>query len=398
MKAKVLAIIPARGGSKGIPGKNLKPIAGKPLLVYSIERALQAESVGRVVVSTDDAQIAEVAKNNGAEVIIRPAQISGDEASSESALLHVLDTLHDKEGYEPDLVVFLQCTSPLTLPEDIDGTVNALLETNADTALSVTPFHYFLWQEGKNGDATGINHDKSVRLLRQQRQPQYLETGAVYVMRAQAFKESKHRFFGKTAVYVMPSERCLELDEPVDFEVARVLMCRQEKLQKSQMLPEAIEALVLDFDGVFTDNKVILLQNGTEAVVCNRSDGLVIERLKKFGIPVLVISTEKNPVVQKRCSKLNVECIHGIDDKRAILLQWLNEHQIDASNVVYVGNDINDLECMKAVGCAVAVSDAYPEPRAAARIVLSSSGGQGAVRELVELIFTKIGKGRRWHE
>lgn len=221
---KAFAIIPARGGSKGIPRKNLQMLAGKPLVAHTIEQAQAAASIARVLVSTDDAEIGAVAQRRGAEVIWRPAAISGDTASSESALLHVLATLQQSEGALPDLLVFLQCTSPLTLAADIDGTVQTLLAEKADTALAVTPFHYFLWQQAENGEAVGINHDKCVRLLRQQRTPQYRETGAVYVMQTNGFLQTKHRFFGKTALYVIPAERCLEIDEPFDFQMAEWLL------------------------------------------------------------------------------------------------------------------------------------------------------------------------------
>ena len=251
---KILAIIPARGGSKGIPCKNVRVVAGKPLVAHTIEHARQAHSVDRVIVSTDDPGIAAVSEQCDAEVVWRPAEISGDKSSSESALLHVLEYLQQAEGYEPDLVVFLQCTSPLTLPDDIDGTVQALLSENADSALAVVPFHYFLWRRDEKKDAVGINHDKHVRLLRQQREPEFLETGAVYVMRTEGFKKAKHRFFGKTAMYVMPPERCLEIDESIDFCIAKVLVREQQRQQKLQVLPDCTAALVLDFDGVFTDN------------------------------------------------------------------------------------------------------------------------------------------------
>lgn len=226
---KAIAIIPARGGSKGILRKNLQAVAGKPLVAHTIEQARAAHTIARVLVSTDDADIGAVAQCHGAEVIWRPAAISGDTASSEAALLHVLMTLQQTEGMLPDLIVFLQCTSPLTLAADIDGTVEALLAAKADTALAVTPFHYFLWQQGENGDAVGVNHDKRVRLLRQQRAPQYRETGAVYVMQTTGFLQTKHRFFGKTALYVMPAERCLEIDDPFDLQMAEWLLQTQHQ-------------------------------------------------------------------------------------------------------------------------------------------------------------------------
>ncbi|MBA7709847.1 hypothetical protein ES703_118773 [subsurface metagenome] len=345
----------------------------------------------RVVVSTDDPEIAAVSAQYGAEVVWRPAEISGDTASSESALLHALEHLERTERYKPDLVVFLQCTSPLTLPKDIDATVQALLDEDADSALAVTPFHYFLWQRDNRGDGVGINHDERVRLLRQEREPQFLETGAVYVMRAQGFREAEHRFFGKTAMYVMPGERWLEIDEPIDFRIAEVLMAGQQHQQRLGTLPKTIAALVLDFDGVFTDNRVIVFQNGREAVVCHRGDGLGLAQLTRLGVSVLVLSSEVNPVVQARCDKLGIACLHGMEDKHKALLAWLADRDIEASQVIYVGNDVNDLRCLQAVGCGIAVSDAHPRARAAAEIVLSAPGGGGAIREVAELIEQRLG-------
>jgi len=386
-----LAIIPARGGSKGIPHKNIRPLAGLPLIAHNIQQALQSRYVNRLVVSTDDAEIAAAARQYGAEVVWRPAEISGDSASSETALLHTLDHLSQVDVYRPELLVFLQCTSPLTLAEDIDGTIQALLDQGADTALAVIPFHYFLWREA-GGDAVGINHDKSIRPLRQEREAQYLETGAVYVMRVEGFLQARHRFFGKTALYEMPAERRLEIDDPVDFEIGEVLVRRQAARQRSARLPQTIAALVLDFDGVFTDDKVIVSQDGTESVRCSRSDGMGIGMLKKTGLPVWVLSTETNPVVQVRTSKLGIPSRQGLKDKGLALKQLLQEQGFDPLQVVYVGNDVNDLPCLELVGCAVAVADAHPEVLAQADLVLGHRGGDGAIREICEMIMEKMRK------
>lgn len=226
---EILAIIPARGGSKGIPHKNIISLAGKPLLIHSVDAALKAKRVTRVVVSTDDPEIAAVAKKGGADVVERPPEISGDSASSELALLHTLSALKDKDGYEPDLVVFLQCTSPLTTSDDIDKTVEKLITAGADTALAVAPFHYFLWSENAEGEAQGINHDKSKRVMRQENKSQYIEAGAVYVMDTIGFKKHQHRFFGKTVMYTMDEERCFEIDEPVDLIIAENMLLASKK-------------------------------------------------------------------------------------------------------------------------------------------------------------------------
>ncbi len=388
MSQQILAIIPARGGSKGIPRKNIHFLAGKPLLAHSIEAAQRTPSITRVAVSTDDEEIGVVTTQYGAEVIWRPAEISGDNASSESALLHALSFLEENENYTPDILVFLQCTSPLTLSVDIEGTIQTLIREDADCALAVTPFHYFLWQSDDQGNTSGINHDKSKRLLRQEREPQYLETGAVYVMRADGFRKMKHRFFGKTVMYPMPHERTLEIDEPVDFKIAEMLVREQDKTTKIKRLPKPVEALVLDFDGVFTDNKVIVAQDGTESIIANRGDGWGLAQLKKIGLPVLVLSTETNPVVQARCDKLDLALLQGIDDKWQVLQDWLVDRKIDPAKVVYVGNDLNDLDCLKGVGCAVVVHDAHPQVKPFATIVLQNPGGKGAIREIVDLILS----------
>jgi N-acylneuraminate cytidylyltransferase len=384
-----LAIIPARGGSKGIPRKNILPLAGRPLIAFNIEQARLSRYVNRLVVSTDDAEIAAVAQQYGAEVVWRPAEISGDTASSESALLHTLEHLKQSEGYQPDVLVFLQCTSPLTLADDIDGTVQALLDQGADCALATIPFHYFVWRQAE-GDAVGINHDKRSRPLRQERQPQYLESGAVYVMRVEGFLAARHRFFGKTALYVMPAERRLEIDDPVDFQIAEVLVRQQGRLARSARLPETVAALILDFDGVFSDDKVYVFQDGREAVRCDRSDGMGIGLLKKAGLPIWVLSTEPNPVVRARADKLGILCLQGLKDKGVALSQLLQEQGIQPSQVVYVGNDVNDLPCMAQVGCAVAVADAHPAVLAQAKIILEHNGGDGAIREICELILERM--------
>ena len=384
---EILAIIPARGGSKGIPRKNVLPLAGKPLIAHSIAAALASRLVTRVVVSTDDAEIAAVARNHGAEVVMRPDALAGDVARSEDALLHVLDTLEETEGYRPEAIAFLQCTSPLTAPEDIDGTLVALEEKQADSALAVVPFHYFLWSASGDGSAEGINHDKSFRLMRQQREPEFVETGAVYAMRTEGFRQARFRFFGKTVMHEIPVEHWQEIDEPADFRIAEERMSRLARSGPSpDVLPARVAALVMDFDGVLTDDRVFVSSAGEESVACSRSDGMGIELLRNAGLAMTVISKEQNAVVAARCRKLKLECSHGIDTKLPLFLNWLEERGIAPGDAIYVGNDINDLPCMEAAGCAVAPADAHPRAKAAARIVRSADGGRGVIRELADML------------
>jgi len=229
---KILAIIPARGGSKGIPNKNVQCVGGKPLITRTIATALKSNLINRLIVSTDDKEIEHISKNSGAEVIMRTPEISGDEASSESALLDVLGKLKIKENYVPDIVVFLQCTAPFTTEEDVDGTINKLIENQADCGLAVKEFHYFIWEYNDVlNTAVGVNHkDRYLRELRQERPPQYLEAGAIYVMKTTGFLKNKNRFFGKISIYIMPSARVFEIDDPIDLSIADLIASNLDQL------------------------------------------------------------------------------------------------------------------------------------------------------------------------
>lgn len=388
---KPIAIIPARGGSKGLPRKNILPLCGRPLVAWNIQAALEAFGPGHVFVTTDDAEIAAISGRYGARIIHRPAELAADKASSESALLHALMEINTLEGDLPDHFVFLQCTSPLTTAEDLLGIMGVLHSNNADCAFSATPSHRFLWNSNVGGSAAGINHDSRVRLRRQDREPEYAENGAIYTMRTAGFLETKHRFFGKTVIHVMPEERSWEIDSPTDFKIAAMLLRERLHAQRAALLPRPPAAVVFDFDGVMTDNRVLTGQDGGELIACDRSDGLGIAGLRATGIPILVLSTEENPVVAARCAKLKLPCLHGVEDKATRLKQWLTDENIDPVNTIYVGNDRNDSKCLELVGCPVAVADAYPEALQRALIVLENPGGKGAVRELCDLILAKIG-------
>ncbi|EAQ81616.1 acylneuraminate cytidylyltransferase [Blastopirellula marina] len=387
------AIIPARGGSVTIPRKNLISIAGKPLIVWTIEAARSAATVERVIVTTDDGEIADVSRKAGAEVVVRPEALSGPDASSESALMHVLETYLADGKSLPDSIAFLQCTSPLTRAEDIDGTVGALYRDKADTALAVVPFHYFLWKKGASADAEGVNHDKSARLLRQQREQEYLEAGAVYVMRTKGFLERRFRFFGKTAMYEMPIRRRWEIDESDDIPIVEALLAVDasrlaESAGRVRRFPRVqdVDAVVFDFDGVFTDNKVHVNADGTETVVCNRADGLGLGLLRETGVPLLVLSKERNTIASVRCKKLDIPCQLGIDDKLTFLKAWVEERGFALQRIVYVGNDVNDVECLDAVGYGAIVADAEAALFSEGRYVLRRAGGEGAVREVCDFL------------
>ncbi|MBZ6172473.1 MULTISPECIES: N-acylneuraminate cytidylyltransferase [Streptomyces] len=390
---RVLAVIPARGGSKGVPAKNLASVGGVPLVSRAVRECRATRLVTDVVVSTDDQAIAAAAREAGAEVVLRPAAIAGDTATSEAAVLHAMDTHEALHGAAVDVVLLVQCTSPFIVREDIDGVAGAVAEDGADTAVTVAPFHGFVWRDGadeasedgsrRDTGGYGVNHDKAYRPRRQDRPQDLLETGAAYAMAAPGFRKHGHRFFGRTELVRTDPARVLEIDDPHDLARARALAPHFDAARPGA-LPTAddIDAVVLDFDGTQTDDRVLIDSDGREFVSVHRGDGLGIAALRRSGLTMLILSTEVNPVVAARARKLKLPVLHGIDRKDLALKQWCEEQGIAPERVLYVGNDVNDLPCFALVGWPVAVASAHDAVRGAARAVTTVPGGEGAVREV----------------
>ncbi|MGA5328594.1 cytidylyltransferase domain-containing protein [Streptomyces griseoincarnatus] len=426
---RVLAVIPARGGSKGVPAKNLAPVGGVPLVARAVRECRAARHVTDVVVSTDDAAIAETARQAGAEVVLRPADLAGDTATSEAAVLHALDAHEALHGARVDVVLLVQCTSPFLTREDVDGVAAAVADGGADTAVTVAPFHGFLWRDAGTGapgadvaaghgpvlgagaasapdrgtgtgapsgpgddpaaaraepaaGGHGVNHDKSFRPRRQDRPQDFLETGAAYAMDAAGLREHGHRFFGRTDLVRTDPARVLEVDDPHDLARARALAPLLDAGRTGLPTADDIDAVVLDFDGTQTDDRVLIDADGREFVSVHRGDGLGVAALRRGGLKLLILSTEQNPVVAARARKLKIPVLHGVDRKDLALKQWCEEQGIAPERVLYVGNDVNDLPCFALVGWPVAVASAHDAVRGAARAVTTLPGGDGAVREI----------------
>ncbi|MGZ2224183.1 cytidylyltransferase domain-containing protein [Glutamicibacter nicotianae] len=371
----VMAIIPARGGSKGIRLKNLREIGGKSLLGRAIESARSAAAVSDVVVSTDHEQIKAEALRYGARVIDRPADIAGDTASSESVLLHALANAES----QPEITVFIQCTSPFIDPEDLDAAIAAVASQRADVSFAAVADHGFHWGLDPQGEAVAVGHDKLHRPRRQDREPRFRETGAFYVMDTRGFLEAGHRFFGKVRVHEVPAEHGLDIDTEADLLLAGLAVPANRE-------PIEVDAVITDFDGVHTPDTAYVDEHGTETVRVSRSDGMGVARLRAAGVKFLILSKETNPVVAARAAKLKVEVAHGIENKAEYVARWLADESINPARVAYLGNDINDLGAMALVGWPITVADAHHDVHLAARHTLTRKGGHGAVRELAELV------------
>jgi YrbI family 3-deoxy-D-manno-octulosonate 8-phosphate phosphatase len=404
VKPEVLALIPARGGSKGIPRKNIRPFAGYPLISYSIAAALKAKTVTRVIVSTDDEEISEVADRYQAEVpFLRPAELAEDNTTDFPVFQHALDWLEKNEGYHPEIVVQLRPTSPIRPPDCVDQAVSLLIDhQEADSVRGVVlsgQDPHKMWrinEQGKMVQLLDVPHIKEPYNAPRQSLPKtYWQTGHIDAIRTSTIF-GKYSLSGDVILpLLLDSCYTVDIDTLDDWQRAELLVT-QRRVEggfemvspgpRTRPLPKRVSLLVLDFDGVLTDNRVWVDQDGRESIAANRSDGIGISRLRKSGIEVMVLSTEPNPVVAARCRKLNLPFKQAVEEKGSALEAVLVEKQIDPECVVYLGNDVNDLPCFSRVGWAVVVADAHPDVKIHADHVLSRNGGEGAVRELCDLL------------
>ncbi|HTU27236.1 MAG TPA: acylneuraminate cytidylyltransferase, partial [Pirellulales bacterium] len=374
---------------------------------YSIASGLLAKHVTRVVLSTDSEEIAAVGRAYGAETpFMRPAEHAQDDTMDFPVFLHAVEWLREHERYRPDVVVQLRPTTPLRPRGMVDESVEILLaDPLADSVRGVTTpkqTPYKMWREvdGLLVQLLESEFAEPYNMPRQRLPKAWFQTGHIDAIRTTTIVE-KHSLSGRRVrPLFLDSIYCVDIDTADDFVQAERLIERiAEQIDLPRRAdgaavrrwPEQVELVVFDFDGVHTDNRVLVLDDGQEAVLCDRGDGMGVALLRRRGVPMVVLSTEKHPIVRQRCEKLKIECHHGLDDKAAALRALCQERNVRLERTIYVGNDVNDLECMRAVGWSVAVADSHAAVLAQADQVLSRRGGFGAVRELCDLVLQRLG-------
>ena len=404
-KLEVLAVVPARGNSKSIPRKNIRPLGGVPLIAYSIAAGLQSRAVTRTIVSTDDEEIAAIARQYGAETpFMRPEEFSRDETLDFPVFKHALEWLAEHEDYHPDVLIQLRPTSPFRPPELLDQAVQLLLDhPQADSVRGVVPSGqnpYKMWSVNPDGSMSPIltmaGVTEAFNAPRQQLPDTYWQTGHVDAIRPRAILE-KNSMSGDVILplFIDPAYT-VDIDTLLDWQRAETsIMEDRLKIvapeQGHRPFPAAPRLLILDFDGVMTDDRVWVDQDGREMVAASRADGFGLERLRQLtGVQVLVMSKETNPVVAARCAKLKLDVLQSVGDKASALNKLYIERGLKPADVLYVGNDLNDLPCFPLVGFAAAPADAFPVVRQSADLVLQNPGGFGAVRELCELLIERL--------
>jgi len=397
---EVLALIPARGGSKGIPRKNIRAFAGAPLIAWSITAALRAEMVTRVVVSTDDEEIAAVARAWGAETpFLRPAELAQDDTTDYPVFRHALDWLAARENYRPDVGVQLRPTSPVRPQGCVDDAVRLLLaHPEADCVRGVVPSGqnpFKMWKlDPDSGRMLPLLQVEGIaepyNAPRQSLPKTYWQTGHIDAIRASTILE-KGSLTGEIILPLMIDPRyTADIDTPADWErCERLLLDPQiqavDPLVSRRPFPTRVSLLLMDFDGVLSDDLVFTDQEGKEAVRCSRSDGFGLSLLReKTDIQAAVLSREENPVVSARCRKLKLEVFQGVRQKDQILKELTAARGWNPAEILYIGNDLPDLDVLPLVGFFAAPADAHPEVLRRADLILKHKGGRGAVRELCE--------------
>ncbi len=398
----VLAIVPARGGSKGLPSKNIRPLGGHPLIAYSIVSGLAAGTIDRVIVSTDDKRIAEIACSYGADApFLRPDELATDSAQDLSLFEHALGWLRENEGYEPSIVVQIRPTTPFRPHGFLDEAVRLLQsDPQADSVRAVTDPKQHpskMWNRDEEGNLHPLLESslaEPYNLPRQLLPEVFWQTGHVDVMWTDTILKKGSLTGDRVKSIYVDSAFVVDIDRLEDLHFAEFLHGKgaldidQPKLSYPFPLPlaDSIRLVILDFDGTMTDDRVWVDQDGRETVACSRSDGMGLEMLSQAGIEALVLSKEENRVVARRCKKLGISFRQGVVDKLSVLREILAERKVEAQDVIYVGNDLSDLECMNFVGFSFAPADAHHEVLQQTGHVLTRPGGRGAIRELCEIL------------
>lgn len=372
-----VALMPLRGGSKSIPGKNVRPLAGRPLFEWSLEAALESACFDAVYVSTDAPDIRDAvaaAFGDAVGFAERSAAASTDEASTEQVMLE----FQAQAAFE--VLGLVQATSPLTTAADFRAAKARFVDEGFDSLLTAVPFGRFLWSP----DGRPLNYDPARRPRRQDFAGSCVENGAFYFTRAQVLREQGTRLGGRIGVHLMHPDTVHEIDEPADWDtVTRLLVTRRVDAERWRR----VRVLVVDVDGTLTDGGMYYGPDGEALKKFDTRDGKGLERVRAAGVQVCVITAEDSPAVAARMAKLGIEDYHaGVADKPALLARLLPAWSCAAADVAWIGDDLGDLEAMRQVGLACAPADASAAVRAAADYVCARSGGHGAVREVCDLI------------
>ncbi len=382
-----VAFIPAREGSRSIPLKNIKPFCGEPLIYWTTKAACECKYFDIVYISTDS-EIIRTAINRFADkppfsdkvqIINRSAESASDIAPTELAMMEFA------ENYDFENIALIQATSPLLTANDLNGGFDLFSTDSTDSVLSVVRQHRFLWRQNEDGYASSPNYDFIHRPRRQEFNGYLMENGAFYITSKENLLRSGSRISGKIRAYEMCEESAYEIDTPSDWIVVEELM-KKNIAQKKEKISN-VRMLLTDCDGCLTDAGMYYSESGDELKKFNTRDGMGFAMLQEKGILTGIVTSESMKLNERRADKLNLDIlIEGCSDKPSAIRNLCEERQIPLSDVVYIGDDINDEETIRMVGWGCCPSDAMPSVKTASDYIANAKGGEGVVREVAEII------------
>ena len=377
-----VAYIPLRGGSKSIPRKNIKPIAGKPLAYWVIKAACECACIDLVFVCTDCDNIREVVSGFGFDklrVIRRSAESASDTATTEYGMMEFARARSFSN------IALIQATSPLLDGKDIEEGFALLQQEGVDSVLSTVRQKRFIWKKADNDLVVPLNYDYAMRPRRQDFGGFLVENGAFYLTGRESLLQSGNRISGNIKTVEMPEWTYIELDEPDDWAIMESLLINKHKTSElPDKIPE-IKMFLTDCDGTLTDGGMYYSVRGEEMKKFNTRDGAGLRMLKDSGIITGIITGEASKIVRRRAEKLGIDEVHlGISDKLAVIKSLCVKFGIDMRHVAYIGDDLNDYEAICNVGMGMCVADSMQEIKNAAAMITSAKGGKGAVREAAE--------------
>ena len=375
----VIAFIPVRGGSKSIPEKNIKSFCGKPLVYWNLS-ALHLSNVDKIIVATDSLKIKTIVNSfnfSKVRVYDRSNKNAQDTSSTESVML---EYIRESNLSETDTFMLVQVTSPLTCEQHFNEALELFLDY--DSILSACRSTRFVWSQ----DGKSLNYNFRNRPRRQNFEGNFVENGAIYINSIANIKKSNNRLSGNIGIYEMPEYSLIEIDKPEDWIAAEDIM-KKYVLKSCELDFTKIKILLSDVDGVLTDAGMYYTENGDEFKKFCTYDGMGFQILQKAGIKVGILTSEDRELNKRRARKLGLDFdFHGVKDKLQIVKDLCVKVGISLHEVAYIGDDINCFELLSNVGISACPNNAIKKIKEIPNIIqLSKNGGDGVVREMVEL-------------
>ncbi|XP_028993001.1 N-acylneuraminate cytidylyltransferase A [Betta splendens] len=389
-----VALILARGGSKGIPLKNIKMLAGVPLIGWVLRAAVDSNLFDSVWVSTDHDEIEKVARSCGAQVHRRSPKVSRDSSSS-------LETIREflSQHKEVRVLANIQGTSPCLHPFHLEEALNMITQQGYDSVFSVVRRHQFRWREVEKGSTErtkALNLNPACRPRRQDWNGELCENGSFYITTRDLIMNKKMLQGGKVAYYEMLPQYSVDIDVDIDWPVAEQRVLRYGYF--GRVTPEVVQLLFCNVSGCLTDGRIYLSSSTQEMLSVNLKDTTAIRMLQKENVEVILLISKDDPVAQSLREILvkttGCEVIYVGEEPLNDLKLKMEERKLTWKDVAYMGNDKPDVQCLNLAGLSAVPSDAPVVAINAAKYTCHQAGGMGAVREFAEHILLQKEKAK----